>query len=103
MQAKKISCVNCRLDFQTSYLRIQLLTYFYMQIKMIELKRVATRDNITEADADKKINRVNKERHEHCRLVTGREWGLAKHYDLSNTLPFSAQKIQPNIFHKWQK
>ena len=49
-------------------------------------------------DSYKKINRVNKERHEHCHLVTGREWGLAKHYDLSiNTSLFGTENTAEYI------
>lgn len=95
--ASKSSCVIVG-RLSNFILKDSAFNVFLHANKDDRIKRVATRDNITEADADKKINRVNKERHEHCRLVTGREWGLAKHYDLSiNTSLFGTENTAEYI------
>ena len=95
--ASKSSCVIVG-RLSNFILKDSAFNVFLHANKDDRIKRVATRDNITEADADKKINRVNKERQEHCRLVTGREWGLAKHYDLSiNTSLFGTENTAEYI------
>lgn len=48
-----------------------------------KIQHVMKRDQLSQQAAQHQIQKVEKERREHCRLVTGKEWGLSKYYDLS--------------------
>ncbi len=47
-----------------------------------KIKHVMERDNLTRQQAEQKIKKVEKERKDHCRHMTGKEWGNAKYYDM---------------------
>ncbi|MBR4284109.1 MAG: cytidylate kinase family protein, partial [Anaerotignum sp.] len=48
----------------------------------VKLKRVMKRDCISREQAEKQINKVEKERANHCAYFTHEQWGNAKHYDV---------------------
>lgn len=47
-----------------------------------KISHVQTRDNLTYKDAKNRIQKAERERREFCRLMTGKEWGHSKYYDL---------------------
>ena len=48
-----------------------------------KVKRVVERDGISETEARKKIQKVEKERETHCRYFAHMQWGKAANYDLA--------------------
>ncbi|MDD3220673.1 MAG: cytidylate kinase family protein [Lachnospiraceae bacterium] len=59
-----------------------------------KVRRVMERDGLSRTEAEKKIKTMDRERGEHCRLVTGKEWGQARYYDLSvNTSKYNTEQI----------
>lgn len=48
-----------------------------------KIRHIVKRDGISEARAEEKIRKVDRERREHCKLVTGKEWGHSSYYDLA--------------------
>lgn len=48
-----------------------------------KINHVMSRDQLSYQDAKRQIQKVEKERQMHCLLATGKEWGMAKYYDLS--------------------
>lgn len=63
-----------------------------------KVKLVAGRDHVSEEEAEKRIRRKDKNRRNHCRMMTGKEWGRLKYYDAAlNTSTFGLEKTAEEI------
>lgn len=60
-----------------------LMNVFVSANMKAKAKRVAKREQISKVEAAHKIFRVDKERANHCRYFTGKEWGKSRNYDLA--------------------
>lgn len=63
-----------------------------------KIEKVMARESLPYKEASQQIQKVDRQRREHCRLVTGKEWGHSKYYDLCiNTAGRSAEKVADGI------
>lgn len=63
--------------------RSNVFDVFVHAPKEPRIQRVMKRENSTHDEAAERIERVDRERAEHCRMFAGKEWGASQYYQLS--------------------
>ena len=83
-----------------------LRLFFYAPLEDC-VKRVMNQNGLSEKEAIKKIEKIDKYRAEYCRYYTGRDWNDARNYDFClDTTSMSYEKlieVVENFMHVYQK
>ena len=83
-----------------------LRLFFYAPLEDC-VKRVMNQNGLSEKEAIKKIEKIDKYRAEYCRYYTARDWNDARNYDFClDTTPMSYEKlieVVENVMHVYQK
>lgn len=73
-----------------------LKVYFFAPMKY-KIERIIKKENLSQKEAEKKIQQTDKKRAEHYRYYTHRIWGMASNYDVCINTSFGEQHVENMI------